>query len=167
MNDKVNRSLGRWHCINFSTYLIKDKKKYIMSHKTCTHFVLCFVLYIPRVPSGFMESIYPYHSGLLHWHCVIIWLPQRQGISPKRDMDRLVPYQTPVPLTIFRSNSQFHQNLPCSGLKYTLPITTKFCTLHDIVTVLTCAKFRCDWLNIFQTRALHILIKFWIRSKYH
>ena len=61
---------------------------------------------------------------------------------------------------------EFNQNLQCSGLKYTLPITTKFCTRHDSVTIVTGAKFRCDWLNIFQTRALHILLEFRIRSKY-
>ena len=74
--------------------------------------------------------------------------------------------QAPVPLTIFRSNSKFDQNLKCPGLKYTLPITTKFCTRHDSVTVVTCAKFRCDWLSLFEIRALQILVKFRIRSKY-
>ena len=72
----------------------------------------------------------------------------------------------PVPLTIFRSNSKFDQNLLCSGLKCTLPITTEFCTRHDSVTVVTCAKFRCDRLSIVETRALPILIEFRIRSKY-
>ena len=57
--------------------------------------------------------------------------------------------QAPVPLTIFRSNSKFNQNLQCSGLKYILPITTKFCTRHDSYTVVTCARFRCDRFNIF------------------
>ena len=55
----------------------------------------------------------------------------------------------PVPLTIFRSNLKFDQNLECSSLKCVLPITTKFCTLHDSVTVVTCAKFHCDRLSIF------------------
>ena len=36
-----------------------------------------------------------------------------------------------------------------SGLKRTLPITTKFCTRHDSVTVVTCTKFRCDRLMVF------------------
>ena len=75
-------------------------------------------------------------------------------------------HQAPVPLTIFRSNSKFHQNLQYSSLKCTLPTTTKFCTRHDSVTVVTCAKFRCDRLSIFETRALPILIEFRIRSKY-
>ena len=72
----------------------------------------------------------------------------------------------PVSLTIFRSNSKFDQNLQCSSLKCTLPTTTKFCTRHDSVTVVTCAKFRCDRLSIFETRALPIFIEFRIRSKY-
>ena len=72
----------------------------------------------------------------------------------------------PVPLTRFRSNSKFDHIWQCSGFKCALPITTKFCTCHDSVTVVTCAKFRCDWLSIFQTRALPILLEFRIRSKY-
>ena len=75
-------------------------------------------------------------------------------------------HQAPVPLTVFRSNLTFDQNLECSSLKYVLPITTKFCTRHDSVTVVTCAKFHCDRLSIFQTRALQILVEFQIRSKY-
>ena len=74
--------------------------------------------------------------------------------------------QAPVPLTVFRSNLTFDQNLECSSLKCVLPITTKFCTRHDSVTVVTCAKFHCDRLSIFQTRALQILVEFQIRSKY-
>ena len=74
--------------------------------------------------------------------------------------------QAPVPLTRFRSNSKFDNIWQCSDFKCALPITTKFCTCHDSVTVVTCAKFRCDWLSIFQTRALPILIEFRIRSKY-
>ena len=72
----------------------------------------------------------------------------------------------PVPLTRFRSNSKFDHIWQCSGFKCALLITTKFCTCHDSVTVVTCAKFRCDWWSIFQTRALPILIEFRIRSKY-
>ena len=59
-------------------------------------------------------------------------------------------HQAPVPLTIFRPNSKFDQNLQCSSLKCILPTTTKFCTRHDSVTVVTCAKFRCDRLSIFE-----------------
>ena len=54
-------------------------------------------------------------------------------------------HQAPVPLTIFRSNSKFDQNLECFSLKYSQPITTKFCTRHDSYTVVPCAKFRRDW----------------------
>ena len=78
----------------------------------------------------------------------------------------LTAHLAPVPLTIFRSNSKFDQNLQCSSLKCTLPTTKKFCTCHDSVTVVTCAKFRCERLSRFETRALPILIEFRIRSKY-
>ena len=40
--------------------------------------------------------------------------------------------------------SKFDKNFECSCLKYSQPITTQFCTRHDSVTVVTCAKFRCD-----------------------
>ena len=64
-------------------------------------------------------------------------------------MTRLCCALAPVPLTIFRSNSKFDQNLQCSGLKCTLLITIimKFCTRHDSVTVVTCAKFCCDYVE--------------------
>ena len=54
------------------------------------------------------------------------------------------PAMTPVPLSIFRSNSKFDENSECSSFKYIRPITTIFCTRHDSVTVVTCAKYRCD-----------------------
>ena len=72
----------------------------------------------------------------------------------------------PVPLSIFRSNSKFDENSKHSSVKYTRPITTIFCTRHDSVTVVTCAKYRCDRSNIFETRAFWIFIEFRIRSKY-
>ena len=75
-------------------------------------------------------------------------------------------HQVPVLLPIFQSNSKFDQNIQCSGLKCTLPITTGFCTCNDSVTVVTCTKFCCDWLSIFLSRALQILIAFRIPSKY-
>ena len=50
----------------------------------------------------------------------------------------------PVSLTRFRSNSKFDQNLECCSLKYVNPITTQFCTPHDSVTIVMCAKFCCD-----------------------
>ena len=55
----------------------------------------------------------------------------------------------PFPLMIFPSNSKFNQSLPFSALRYTRPITTKFCTRHDSVTVVTCAQFLCDRLSLF------------------
>ena len=45
----------------------------------------------------------------------------------------------PIPLTIFRSNLKFDQNLKCSGLKCAVLITTKLWQYHNSVTVLTCA----------------------------
>ena len=72
----------------------------------------------------------------------------------------------PVPLSIFRSNSKFDENSKHSSVKYTRPITTIFCTRHDSVTVVTCAKYRCDRSNIYETRAFWIFIEFRIRSKY-
>ena len=74
--------------------------------------------------------------------------------------------QAPVPLSIFRSNSKFDENSKHSSVTYTRPITTIFCTRHDSVTVVTCAKYRCDRSSIFETRAFWIFIEFRIRSKY-
>ena len=74
-------------------------------------------------------------------------------------------HQAPVPLSIFRSNSKFDENSKHSSVKYTRPITTMFCTRHDSVTVVTCATYRCDRSNIFETRAFWIFIEFRIRSK--
>ena len=69
-------------------------------------------------------------------------------------------FQAPVPLSIFRSNSKFDENSKHSSVKYTRPITTIFCTRHDSVTVVTCAKYRCDRSSIFETRAFWIFIEF-------
>ena len=74
--------------------------------------------------------------------------------------------QAPVPITIIQLNQRFDQNLQCSGLRYTLPITMKFCTCHDSVTVVTCAKFSCDRLNVLRIKVLWNLIEFQIRLKY-
>ena len=75
-------------------------------------------------------------------------------------------FLAPVPLSIFRSNSKFDENSKHSSVKYTRPITTIFCTRHDSVTVVTCAKYRCDRSNIYKTRAFWIFVEFRIRSKY-
>ena len=56
--------------------------------------------------------------------------------------------------------SKLDQILEGYGLKCTLPIASKFCTCHNNVAVVTCAKFHCDRLSVFQTRALQILIEF-------
>ena len=74
--------------------------------------------------------------------------------------------QAPVPLSIFWSNSKFDENSKHSSVKYTQPITTIFCTRHDSVTVVTCAKYLCDRSNMFETRAFWIFIEFRIWSKY-
>ena len=71
-----------------------------------------------------------------------------------------LPVLAPVPLSIFRSNSKFDENSKHSSIKYTRPITTIFCTRHDSVTVVTCAKYRCDRSSIFETRAFWIFIEF-------
>ena len=75
-------------------------------------------------------------------------------------------YLAPVPLSIFRSNSKFDENSKHSSFEYARPITTIFCTRHDSVTVVTCAKYRCDRSSIFETRAFWIFIEFRIQSKY-
>ena len=72
----------------------------------------------------------------------------------------------PVPLSIFRSNSKFDENSERSSFEYTRPITTIFCTRHDSVTVVTCAKYRCYRPRIFYTKVFWIFIEFRIRSKY-
>ena len=77
-----------------------------------------------------------------------------------------LPYHAPVPLSIFRSNSKFDENSERSSFEYTRPITTIFCTRHDSVTVVTCAKYRCYRPRIFYTRMFWIFIEFRIRSKY-
>ena len=81
-----------------------------------------------------------------------LWQYPRQYTSHEL-CTRFVVYcvLSPVPLTIFRSNSKFDQIWPCSGLKCTLPIATKFCTGHNSVTIVTCSNFRCHRLSTFQT----------------
>ena len=73
---------------------------------------------------------------------------EQRGSQTGRTRFSSVPAQA-TPLAIFRSNSKFCQKLQCSGLKYTLPIITKFSTRHDSYTVVTCVKFCCGWSNIF------------------
>ena len=72
----------------------------------------------------------------------------------------------PVPPSIFRSNSKFDENSKHCSVKCTRPITTIFCTRHNSVTVVTCAKYRYDRSSIFETRSFWILIDFRIWSKY-
>ena len=95
---------------------------------------------------------------MMSWHgnifrCFLYCQPKRTSLAP-------------VPLSIFRSNSKFDENSERSSFKYIRPITTIFCTRHDSVTVVTCAKYRCDRSSIFETRVFWIFIEFRIRSKY-
>ena len=62
--------------------------------------------------------------------------------------DIFVPHSA-SPITTFRSNSKLDQNLKCPGLKCTQLITIKFCTNHNSVTIMICAKFCCDQLSMF------------------
>ena len=75
--------------------------------------------------------------------------------------------QTPIPLSVFQSNSKFYQNLDCSDSNCAQLITTKFCRPHDSNTVVIYVKFCCDQLTILWTRALQNLIQFWSWLKYH
>ena len=105
-------------------------------------------------------------------HCRALWL--LQGVLYGRCVYKtfhihcpnLGSDQAPVPLSIFRSNSKFDENSKHSSVKYTRQITTIFCTRHDSVTVVTCAKYRCDRSYTFYTRVFWIFIEFRIRSKY-
>ena len=62
------------------------------------------------------------------------------GCRHRSDRDKLetqvIPDLVPVQLTIILSNSKSDQNMMCSGLKCTLPITTKLCTHHDSIKIL-------------------------------
>ena len=78
----------------------------------------------------------------------------------------LVHKQSSIPLTGFWLNPKFDQNMKCSDSKCARLITTKFCTRHDSVTVVTCAKFPCGRPNMLWTKALQSFIEFRIRSKY-
>ena len=89
-----------------------------------------------------------------------------RGIARLRWCGCTTVFQAPVPKSIFRSNSKFDENSKHSSVQCMRPITTIFCTRHDSVTVVTCAKYRCGRLSIFQTREFWIFIKFRIRSKY-
>ena len=97
------------------------------------------------------------HRSMPNRGSMIVMIPYQWNITP---------LQAPVPLCIFRSNSKFDENSKHSSVKYKWLITTIFCTRHDSVTVLTCAKYLCDRSGIFKTRAFWIFIEFRIRSKY-
>ena len=75
------------------------------------------------------------------------WIAQSVCESESNNMQIIIRSGARLAKDI-QSNSKFDLNLECPGLKCTPPITAKFCTHHDSVTVVTCAKFRCDQLSI-------------------
>ena len=96
------------------------------------------------------------HYDVIVVMCVVFFFFQIEGIEDeKKSQDEWkwsewsgttllwygVAYREPVPLTIFRSNSKFDQILERCGLKMCLTDPAKFCTRHDSVTLVTCAKF--------------------------
>ena len=89
----------------------------------------------------------------MHWSC------RHSPIEVQTSQSQKEWLLAPVPLSIFRSNSKFDENSKHSSVKYTWPITTIFCTRHDSVIVVTCAKYRCDRSSIFETRAFWIFIE--------
>ena len=128
----------------------------------------------PAIPLRAKQCLwYPLRTA---WGCTLSKVSsQAMAVSSTRKHVFMFPnakivyvrqYLAPVPLSIFRSNSKFDENSKHSSVTYTRPITTIFCTRHDSVTVVTCAKYRCDRLSIFETRAFWIFIEFRIRSKY-
>ena len=73
--------------------------------------------------------------------------------------------QTPVLLKINRSNSKFDEICLCYSLTKTDPITKKFCTPQDHCTVLECAKFHCDLIDVRDDIKTCILTEFEIWSQ--
>ena len=102
------------------------------------------------------------HHKCDFWHC--IFMQDYFGEVQKCLWNKP---QAPFWLTIFPSNSKFNENLQCSCSLHMKLITMTFCTYEDSNTVLACAKFRCDQLNLFETGALLILVKFLIQLKYY
>ena len=72
----------------------------------------------------------------------------------------------PVPLTVFRSDSEFERSLGFFGLGCARPIVGRFCTRCDCYTVVACAKFRCDRWDTFWAGARHSFVGFRVRSGY-
>ena len=84
------------------------------------------------------------YCGLVTPYCDIDWGQHKCPKCPVRH-----PISWPCALPTNDISIKFDLNLQCSGLKCTQPITRKFCTRHDNLTVVTCAKFRCDWWSVF------------------
>ena len=68
--------------------------------------------------------------------------------------------------TVFRSNSKFDKIFKCSSLRCPQPITTKFDTHHDCVTVGIYAKFWRDRYEIFLNQITANFGRIRILSKY-
>ena len=49
-------------------------------------------------------------------------------------------------------------------VKYNDPITSQFCTCHDSLAVMTCAKLWPDWITQNKIRACNIFIRFHLRA---
>ena len=63
----------------------------------------------------------------------------------------------PIPLAIFPSQRQFDVN--CSNPNTTEGIATKFCTWHDSIAAVACAKFCSDLMVICSDRAGQIFYR--------
>ena len=99
---------------------------------------------------------------MLCGHCHTIWPKSKvvtrmwTGIMGAKNINKTYKvfdcHLVSIPIAIFRSNSKCDQHLQCFGLGYTPPIIMKFCTRHNSYhgyTLVMCAKFHCDRLNIF------------------
>ena len=111
------------------------------------------------------KSLFPWNISYMHV-CIPLFRVYDNIFSVGKRLWFWQTDLTPVPLSIFRSNSKFDENSKHCSVTYKWPITTIFCTRHDSVTVVTCAKYLCDRSGIFKTRAFWIFIEFRIRSKY-
>ena len=94
---------------------LKPKSLFIKHWIRCTHLRSSVAVYLEE----YSVQSRPLYSEMLH---VI-----RPGTRPTDDI-----------------SFKFDQNLQCSGLKCAQPITTKSCTRHDSIIVLTFARCRCE-----------------------
>ena len=160
--DHSGFGLSQWKTslqFNINSHSLSPYPEWSMHHILGSPRDLCSLL-VPRA-----SVTTPSRHG--QWQCRWYGCPSRQPIiqtiADRKPCNYIL---APVPLSILRSNSKFDENSKHSSVKYTRPITTIFCTRHDSVTVVTCAKYRCDRSSTFETRAFWIFIEFRIRSKY-